>query len=362
MVEWRDAEAAGWVRESKERTAKLESIIGGKHFPTPYILIVPGCPITVDIEQDMRDVETRSDLPTDSILSARWCKKIERRSDGQKYAHATVNMRTPEDANYAIEHGVIVGGETIHPRRDKKLARQCHNCLQFNHNASKCQHPPRCKNCAQDHNTRDCSERCLKKCALCGSQDHDGWDKNCPTFVLRQAEFNAKYPENESVYFMTAGDCIPRGPARVPWSERFSYRDALRSTFPEQPPNMLRQQTLDGFTDRVATPTFTDADFPPPQSQNAFDTSRPATPTPSQFSEAASEPPSSQTGRGKRRTILTAGIRPPTTQGRRGRQPSAGTSTRVPTGLSRRSTSITTYMRPTAASNRKDNGPTGAQP
>ena len=59
---------------------------------------------------------------------------------------------------------------------------RCYNCNQYGHRQTKCRAAPRCSNCAAAHQTRNCKEGHIRKCAACNGK-HRATDPQCPLYI-----------------------------------------------------------------------------------------------------------------------------------------------------------------------------------
>ncbi len=65
-----------------------------------------------------------------------------------------------------------------------------------------------CSNCAEPHRTSQCPNPLIRRCVSCKTSDHASWSRECPMFVRKTDEYNARYPENE----------LPFIPSDEPWT------------------------------------------------------------------------------------------------------------------------------------------------
>lgn len=80
---------------------------------------------------------------------------------------------------------------------------QCYKCQGFGHTAIKCrEEQPRCKNCSERHDSRNCTVQTLK-CPNCRSRSHNAASANCPARaaairrLTHQTDFGRKGPTSE---------------------------------------------------------------------------------------------------------------------------------------------------------------------
>ena len=124
------------------------------------------------------------------IRAIHWTRSIVdlKRTD---YATITFTFSTAQQANEAIEHGILWNGERRECKRPVPRLRitQCRNCQAYGHILKECSSAPRCCVCAGIHLSTACThdatvEKECRKCALCGGA-HIATEENCNT---RKAE------------------------------------------------------------------------------------------------------------------------------------------------------------------------------
>ena len=121
------------------------------------------------------------------------------------YASITVTFSTAQQANEAIEHGLLWNAERRECKRRVPHLRiiQCRNCQAYGHILTECSSAPRCCVCAGMHVSTACAhdptvEKECRKCALCGGA-HIATDENCKTRMAERQRLQAKnrfYPTN----------------------------------------------------------------------------------------------------------------------------------------------------------------------
>ena len=105
------------------------------------------------------------------------------------YASITVTFSTAQQANEAIQHGVLWNDERCECKRLVPRLRitQCRRCQAYGHLFKECSSAPRCCHCAGMHLTAACAHRNIGeylKCALCGGP-HSATHTSCNS---REAE------------------------------------------------------------------------------------------------------------------------------------------------------------------------------
>jgi hypothetical protein len=131
------------------------------------------------------------------------------RSDAKKQASSLVMEFTrPEDANKAIEEGLIMGAEIYNCELYDRSCRlkRCFRCQKYGHSGTQCDSSNTCGFCAEQHDTRECtiknSSTANPKCALCKGE-HSAWSSTCPTrkrekAKVEQAKRNRPYLHHTS--------------------------------------------------------------------------------------------------------------------------------------------------------------------
>ncbi|OCH84715.1 hypothetical protein OBBRIDRAFT_741107, partial [Obba rivulosa] len=105
LFELTTAGAAKWLR-SRDTMKLFTAELGGateikaRNFP----VIAEYVPVTFKPEDayGWSEVETRNNFDMDDINGGRWIKPVEKRYQGQRFAHLIINFSSPESANEAI--------------------------------------------------------------------------------------------------------------------------------------------------------------------------------------------------------------------------------------------------------------------
>ena len=97
-----------------------------------------------------------------------------------RYNAIVISTHDPAAANRCIKHGFYINychytAERYTPHLQVK---QCFNCQEHGHIASKCKGETRCAHCSDNHPTTECKSD-IKKCAGCEGS-HSAYDKQCP--------------------------------------------------------------------------------------------------------------------------------------------------------------------------------------
>lgn len=215
----------------------------------------------------LAEIVESNNLQKDDILGIRWAKPPARRAPSQICGHLIVNFSGPDAANRARTEGLIICNKRVSVAKYKKEPIRCLKCQGWNHVAAECvQTYDRCGTCgARDHRTSLCSST-TTFCVNCDSEDHTSWSRNCPTFVRKCQEFDAKHPENSLPYY----------PSAEPWTwapaplqrvdEAPSYRPGPPPPVRFRPATQRFRQTELSFAPR-SSQTVPSRPPPPPMPQ-----------------------------------------------------------------------------------------------
>jgi hypothetical protein len=110
-------------------------------------------------------------------------------AETKNHTTAVLDFTHPEQANKAIEQGIIIGAK----RHDCELydracqLKQCFVCHKYGHIGSRCGASQLCGFCAGSHKTQDCSSKgaapgAPPKCAVCAGA-HSAWSRTCEARV-----------------------------------------------------------------------------------------------------------------------------------------------------------------------------------
>jgi hypothetical protein len=198
-----------------------------------FPILIPCIPLTFDPTEDshLREVEECNELPTGTIVKARWIKLVYRRAPEQRSAHAIFALKDVATANICIRDGLYVCSLHIRPSQLKHKPMQCMKCRKWGHFANACMATDdTCGTCGGKHRTNKCTVKDKTYCISCKSVNHASWDRE---FQCRCMQFDENYPENNLPYFPTEGEwtLIPC-PNRLQLAEKFPARYAV-SAFPQ---------------------------------------------------------------------------------------------------------------------------------
>ena len=199
-------------------TSKLASNIRIKD--RLFSLVVSFVPICTNIENadTLRNIELINDLPENSIAKLRWIKDPARRKPTQRVAHAFISLTSPQVANQIIRDGICINHEKLRAHKDKKEPLRCLKCQRWGHFSKECRHQSDvCGSCAGPHRESNCNSYATFYCVNCKSDHHGSASKECPEFIKRCEELDARHPDNALPYFPTddPNSSMPLPPRRT---------------------------------------------------------------------------------------------------------------------------------------------------
>jgi hypothetical protein len=229
LVELENEPLATWLRKPLNRNA-----MAGKLGPTvsfrssAFPIVIEYLPIHTQITEDkfLRKTEEENNLPENSLISAKWIKPIDRRSQTQRKAFMLLQVIDAPTANLIIKNGVCISNERFTTRKDKKEPFRCAKCQKFGHIARNCTAPTdTCGTCGNQHRTSDCNAYKSEHCTNCKTNDHTSWNRRCPEFKRRLETLNDNFPENRMPYY----------PTETPWTQIANLPRTNRAQ-PQPPP------------------------------------------------------------------------------------------------------------------------------
>ena len=230
-------EAADWIQGKDTDKAFTACFAPGASIRRrQYLVLVSKIPITLDptMEAHVREIEEANRIQEHAITKIKWIKPQSRRNPNQRFAHATFSFSSTEAANTCIRDSILVQGVKTFPSKLKQDPTQCLKCRKWGHYASGCKElKDTCGTCGGDHWTNTCSNNTKKYCVPCGTNSHSSWDRQCPEFLRRCAQYDKTHPENTLKYFPTkeAWTKVIR-PAKIPFNERFPAHYVVASLPP----------------------------------------------------------------------------------------------------------------------------------
>jgi hypothetical protein len=120
---------------------------------------VPHIPLTFDPTEagHLQEVEECNELPTGSIIKARWIKPAYRRAPEQRATHTIFALKDVMTANICIRDGLYICGLRICPSRLKHEPMQCMKCRKWGHFTNACTAmEDTCGTCRGKHRTNEC--------------------------------------------------------------------------------------------------------------------------------------------------------------------------------------------------------------
>lgn len=210
ILECSSSEAASKITSTEFAKKFLEKIDAGQgaaFVPRNYVVLARNVPISANLEDDesIKEVAELNNISDHSHLKKmKWVKPIARRDLNQLSAHAYITFLDPQTASEAIRDGLVIASRRVKTEKCKKEPVRCMKCQKFGHYAANCSQKDNvCGTCGNNHLTSSCSEKIVRKCASCSSTDHASWDKKCPTFLIKNKEYEERNPEVGMPYFPT---------------------------------------------------------------------------------------------------------------------------------------------------------------
>lgn len=153
----------------------------------------------------LREAEAKNDIPPDSIVSAVWCKRPDKRSPNQKTVMLKVLCASPEAANLLLTGQIRIDDHLVTIHKDIKLPIHCLKCQEYGHMRDTCIGVEKCANCASvSHSSLSCAHEGAPSCVSCGARSkHTSSSPSCPIFVKKCAALDNHTPENTMLYFPT---------------------------------------------------------------------------------------------------------------------------------------------------------------
>lgn len=165
-------------------------------------------PVTLEAENrsHLREIETTSDLPANSITKVVWMRHPTSRKPHQRVAHAFITFNSPEAANKAIRDGLSIEGKKVTASRTYPDPMRCFRYQHLhNHLISNC--PEKEDTCGtsgkHNHHTSQCTETCTENfyCVNCETHQHTSWDRNYPSYLKEKERLRTQHPEQGCKYF-----------------------------------------------------------------------------------------------------------------------------------------------------------------
>jgi hypothetical protein len=154
-----------------------ELLEGAKVMRPEYGVVIHGASkySMTNIEQFKRIIEDKNDIKIKRVALLR---KNARNPDAPTQS-IIIFMESPEEANKCIDDSIITPERTYKAERYKPQCqiKQCFNCQAYGHKADTCRKKRACGRCAQEHQTRDCTNEQVK-CVNC-KEAHVAWHHQC---------------------------------------------------------------------------------------------------------------------------------------------------------------------------------------
>ena len=221
LVEMVTDEGAAWLASKPNAEAFLRELGETEaSFKTrSFNVVAYYVPLNLDTnsEKDRIEIEEANNIPKGGLTKIRWIKPPARRRTDQRYAHVIITFSDADSANRAIVNGLSICHKRVSAAKCKKEPIRCLKCQGWDHIAAECissQEVNICGTCgARDHWTSKCVKQDTVYCTSCRATDHASWDRNCPTFLRKIDDLNARDPANDLPFF----------PAKESWTWAPSY-------------------------------------------------------------------------------------------------------------------------------------------
>ena len=200
---------AEWVRgEGKEKfLEKMGGTLVVKE--RTATVVMEYVPVTFEPEEEaLRRIEQASQLQKNSIIKATYIKPKHRRATGQKVAFAMFTFRSSDEANLALQNGMIIEGKQVWGRRRRPEPKRCFKCqaIGVTHMASECHADhDTCARCGQNHRASNCTatDEATFKCTNCEALGHGPGSRDCPAFKAATIDLMQQKPTSRLPYFPT---------------------------------------------------------------------------------------------------------------------------------------------------------------
>lgn len=214
LLEMDSEEAADWVREKNIRR-KFEAKMGGTAIVKARQYQVVARFVSAGLKESLantvEEIERDNHLEKGTIEGIRWMRDTKHWKDGQKAAHAVINVSNIQIANNLLRDGIIIEKQRHKTRKLEEDPRRCYKCQKLNpgHVAAQCpEKADICPNCAGDHVGSQCNvDEGKYACATCKARgwkhDHAAWFKACPSLRAEKERLRTKNPGMRYKFFLT---------------------------------------------------------------------------------------------------------------------------------------------------------------
>ena len=164
----------------------------------------------MDSPEHMKEIEEVNNIQLGTLINMHWIKPPAQRAPTQTCGCLVLMFSDVDAANRAKTTGLIISNKRVSVSKYKKEPIRCLKCQGWNHIAVECiLNMDICGTCGmRGHHTSTCTNTNTTHCRSCGTDDHTSWDRDCPTFIKKCREFDAKHPENNLPYY----------PSTEPWT------------------------------------------------------------------------------------------------------------------------------------------------
>ncbi|KAJ7123396.1 hypothetical protein C8R44DRAFT_543311, partial [Mycena epipterygia] len=207
-------QAADWLKENIEEF--LAAMGGTSIFKQRHLdVFVEFVPVTFEPgkSEAHRTVEENGGLNEGDLAASNWVKRVHRRKEGQRVAHAIFGFANATAANHFLRYGLWVEGKKVWGRKHLSEPVRCMKCQGFGHVAAACKaSADACARCGDAHRTEDCSATDEQRaCANCKNvkrphHGHGAADRACPVFVDKLQAWMERNPTARYPYFPVVGD------------------------------------------------------------------------------------------------------------------------------------------------------------
>jgi hypothetical protein len=216
MLHMNTTAAANWLKANMDR---FLAAMGGTSIYKErlYNVMVRYVLVSFDPALDgaLHVVENDNNLPTGTLLKARWVKPVWLRREGQRVAHAVFGFNDAVAANRVIRDGAWVDGSRVYGQKLLTEPVRCMKCQEIGrgHVAASCTYVHDvCARCGGMHRTTTCSvadnQRACSNCRNAKREyhGHGAADRSCPIFEEKLQFALERNVEAKHPYFLVESD------------------------------------------------------------------------------------------------------------------------------------------------------------